>query len=162
MSKLKSRCTSSDAYNAPSSNAVNPWGNSARLQIHVTDTSRLAFTISDNFKINFRIKSNGHVFARRLTIYNIYDPFPDYVFGKNYSLSTLDELARFIDNNGCLPGMPTAENVESYGMDIGHIQNKTVEKLEEAYLYILQQNDRIKDLEKKYEELSSKLSAIQK
>ncbi|PWL28955.1 pyocin knob domain-containing protein [uncultured Roseivirga sp.] len=66
--------------------------------------------------------------------------FPDYVFSENYKLKTLSELEAYIKANGHLPNIPTAKEVEANGQDLGLIQQKLLEKIEELTLYTIEQN----------------------
>ena len=79
-------------------------------------------------------------------------PFPDYVFAKNYNLKSIDELDQHIKTFNRLPGMPTACEVEENGMNVGDMQTKVVEKVEENTLYIIQLKHEIDALK---EELNS-------
>ena len=81
--------------------------------------------------------------------------FPDYVFKKDYNLMSLDQLSAYINQNGHLPNIPTAKEVEATGQDLGLIQQKLLEKIEELTLHLIEQNKRI-------EKLESALDAAQK
>ena len=95
----------------------------------------------------FRVMSTGHIYATEVTVK--LTPFPDYVFAKDYNLSTITELGDYINKNNRLPNMPTATEVEKNGIGVGELQTKLVEKIEELTLYILELNKRIEELEKK-------------
>jgi len=77
---------------------------------------------------------------------------PDYVFEPNYKLFSLDRLERFVIENKRLPGMPSATEVEEKGFDLTRQNNLLLEKLEEAYLYIIELNKRIDKMEAKLED----------
>lgn len=83
-------------------------------------------------------------------------PFPDYVFDSSYNLNTIEEVEQHIQQYHRLPGMPSACEVEEGGMAVGEMQGKIVEKVEEQTLYIIQLNNKIKELEKKIEALERK------
>ena len=72
---------------------------------------------------------------------------PDYVFSSDYKLQTLEEVEAFIDQNSHLPNIPNAEEIESNGQDVGELQLKLLEKIEEMTLHIIELNKRIKKLE---------------
>ncbi|MBC7862571.1 MAG: hypothetical protein IAF38_06310, partial [Bacteroidia bacterium] len=93
-----------------------------------------AFKIFDFYsqKVNFEIKSNGYVWARRFEV--TMNNFPDYVFNTSYKKKTLYEVETFINVNGHLENMPTAEEVEKTGADLGEISRVNVEKTEEIFL----------------------------
>lgn len=72
---------------------------------------------------------------------------PDYVFSKSYQLKTLEEVEAFIDQNSHLPNIPNAEEMEANGQDVGQLQLKLLEKIEELTLHVIELNKRIKELE---------------
>ena len=72
---------------------------------------------------------------------------PDYVFEDDYALMPLKELKTFIDENGHLPGMASAQQVKDEGLDLAGSQMNLLQKVEELTLYTLQQQDRIDRLE---------------
>jgi hypothetical protein len=72
---------------------------------------------------------------------------PDYVFEDDYALMPLDELRSFIDANGHLPGIASADTVKSQGLDLAGSQMGHLQKIEELTLYTLQQQARIDRLE---------------
>jgi len=73
--------------------------------------------------------------------------WPDYVFVDNYDLRPLHEVESFIKENNHLPGIiPQKEALEN-GVNVGDIQVKLLEKIEELTLYIIEQDKRIKELE---------------
>lgn len=88
-------------------------------------------------------------------------PFPDYVFSKSYKLPTLNEVEDHINTYHRLPGMPSAAEVESNGMEVGKMQGKVVEKVEEATLYILQLNKENQQLKQQLDDLSKTVMALQ-
>ena len=71
----------------------------------------------------------------------------DYVFEDDYELLPLEEVGAFIEENGHLPNVPSAQEVEERGIRLGEMDAKMLEKIEELTLYILEQNERIKELE---------------
>jgi len=85
--------------------------------------------------------------------------WPDYVFEEDYPLLTIDEFEASIRENKHLPGMASAKEVEENGgFHIGDIQKKTLEKVEELSLYIIELNNRVKTLEKENEDLKAQLT----
>lgn len=72
-----------------------------------------------------------------------------YVFSDNYELLPLDQVSEFIKQNGHLPGVPSAKSIEDNGLNVADAHAIMMQKIEEMQLYILQLNDRIKELEEK-------------
>ncbi len=75
--------------------------------------------------------------------------WPDYVFRPTYKLQTLNELEKYIQANGHLPNIPDAMEVETNGQDLGAIQAKLLEKIEELTLYTIAQDKSLKDKDEK-------------
>jgi len=74
--------------------------------------------------------------------------FPDYVFDSDYQLMPLPEVQAYIEANGHLPNIPTAKEVENNGQNLGLIQQKLLEKIEELTLYLLDMNSELDELKK--------------
>ena len=84
-------------------------------------------------------------------------PFPDYVFADDYDLLPLDELQEYITKHQHLPNIKSAQEYEAEGsMSLGEMNLILLEKVEELTLYILEQQEQIKDLENDMEELKEK------
>lgn len=77
----------------------------------------------------------------------------DYVFKKDYPLMPLSGVKEFIKEKGHLPGVPSAEEVVKNGIDLGKMDAKLLEKIEELTLYILQINKRLEQLEQENSQL---------
>jgi len=94
-----------------------------------------------------RLSVNGNVRAKKIIVSQT--GWPDYVFDPAYKLKPLSELSAFIQKNKHLPDMPSAKEVEEKGISVGDNQALLLKKIEELTLYIMQQETRIKELEKK-------------
>lgn len=64
----------------------------------------------------------------------------DYVFENNYKLRPLQEVEQFIVKNKHLPDVPSAEQIQKDGNDLGETQRILLQKIEELTLYIIQQS----------------------
>ncbi len=82
-------------------------------------------------------------------VYVTQDDWADYVFMKNYPLLSLPDLKEYISKNGHLPDIPSQEQVLQHGVHMADMQKKLLAKIEELTLYIIQQDDRIRTLEKR-------------
>ena len=72
----------------------------------------------------------------------------DYVFAKDYSLMPLKDLEKFIKINGHLPNIPKAEEVVKEGIDLGAMDAKLLEKIEELTIHTIELNKKNEALEK--------------
>jgi len=77
----------------------------------------------------------------------------DFVFDKEYSLRPLEEVESFIQMNKHLPDIPPAAEIEAHGIDVGKMQMKAMQKIEELTLYVIEQNKRIVRLEEENKKL---------
>ncbi len=72
----------------------------------------------------------------------------DFVFDPAYHLLPLDSLNTFIQKNHHLPDIPSADEMQREGLDVGDNQIKLLQKIEELTLIVIEQNKRIESLEK--------------
>ncbi len=64
--------------------------------------------------------------------------WPDYVFSEDYPLLPLEELEKSIKANNHLPNIPAAADVEKNGFDVGDMNRRLLEKVEELTLYMIE------------------------
>ncbi|MBI3519889.1 MAG: hypothetical protein HY062_11095 [Bacteroidetes bacterium] len=105
------------------------------------------YDVTNNLQL-FRVKYDGHVFAREVEIRPTSQSFPDYVFEKNYNLLPLSEVEKFIKNNKHLPGYEKGTYYEENGIKSSEMFIKQQEKIEELTLYIIELEKRLNSLEK--------------
>ncbi len=87
--------------------------------------------------VQFKVFKDGLVRCRELKV-DLNTIPPDYVFNKEYKLLEFKELAEFIKLYGHLPNIPSAKEMEDNGsINVGEMQFKLLEKIEELTLYIL-------------------------
>jgi hypothetical protein len=77
----------------------------------------------------------------------------DYVFDKDYDLMSLAEVEKYINTQKHLPGIPTTKQVEENGLNVGDMQVKMMQKIEELTLYVI-------DLKKQNDALKVRLASI--
>jgi hypothetical protein len=121
------------------------------LGFFINSNNRNFFTITESqilFKDAtqdlFKVNASGYLSARKVIV-TLQNPFADYVFDKNYKLKTLPELETFIAKYHHLPNVPSLAEVEANNkqIDIGEMQVKLLEKVEELTLYIIAQQKEI-------------------
>ncbi|MGO4293495.1 hypothetical protein [Chitinophaga sp. RAB17] len=88
-----------------------------------------------------KLAVEGTIAARRVKVTSA-DPWPDYVFNDSYQLPLLPDLATYIAKNSHLPGIPDATEIARDGQDLGEMNRKLLEKVEELTLYIIQLDKR--------------------
>lgn len=109
--------------------------------------------VSNSTEKILQLDPNGNLQVRKVQV-NL-NSWPDYVFKNDYKLMPLTEVKEFITKNGHLPGVPTEYDIISKGMDVGEMSKILVEKIEVLTLYLLEQQDEIKDLKKELMEIKN-------
>lgn len=97
----------------------------------------------------YRLGVGGKIYCEELRVRLQSSGWPDYVFSDRYQLMPLHQLKTFIAQNNHLPNIPKAAFIEKEGFEVGDMNKRLLEKVEELTLYILQLEQRISGLEKK-------------
>ncbi|MCR9252369.1 MAG: hypothetical protein NXI20_18235 [bacterium] len=88
-------------------------------------------------------------------------PWPDYVFTPEYDLQSLSEIETYINQNGHLPNIPSAAEVEeNNGIQLGEMNAKLLEKIEELTLYVIDLDKRDKEKDQLIKELKEELQTL--
>ena len=86
----------------------------------------------------------------------------DYVFLDDYKLKSLEELEQYIKMKKHLPNIPSAKEVERDGIELGSMNTKLLEKVEELTLYIIQQQKQMNEQNKSIELLKKQMEDLLK
>ncbi|MES2457430.1 MAG: hypothetical protein V4594_17875 [Bacteroidota bacterium] len=70
----------------------------------------------------------------------------DFVFAKGYKLPSLQATEQHILAKGHLPGIPSAAEVAKDGIELGEMNKKLLQKIEEMTLYLISQKKEIEAL----------------
>jgi len=84
----------------------------------------------------------------------------DYVFKKGYKLRSLEEVEKHISEKGHLPNIPSAKEVEKEGINLGEMDAKLLEKIEELTLYSIEQNKQLKSQSEEIKELKAQVQQL--
>lgn len=128
------------------------------LRIYTNDVERILITTDGKVGIG-TVPSSGPVDGYRLYVGQgiatrdvlvKLGPWPDYVFAEDYALMPLDELRRFVQQERHLPGIPSVAEVEEKdGVEVGDLQRRMLEVVEQQALYILQLEERLQRAEQR-------------
>jgi len=77
----------------------------------------------------------------------------DFVFEPDYQLAELAELEKFVKANKHLPEIPTAKQMVENGINLGELNIKLLQKVEELTLYLIDKDKKIDALIKRVESL---------
>ena len=108
----------------------------------------------------YRLAVAGNVIAEGVKV-ELQGNWPDFVFAKDFDLIQLAELKSFIRENGHLPNIPSAKMVQEEGIDLGQMDAKLLQKIEELTLYIMSQQDEIETLKKENSKIKDILNRLE-
>lgn len=87
--------------------------------------------------------------------------WPDFVFEKDFDLLSLKDIESYINKNGHLPNVPSAEEVKRNGISLGEMDATLLQKIEELTLHSIQQQKEIDSLKILNEKLVNQNKLIQ-
>jgi hypothetical protein len=111
---------------------------------------------------NYRLFVEGGVLTEKVKVAlrNPATEWPDYVFATDYQLMPLDKVESYVKENKHLPGMDSAEELGKKGLDLGDMQRKQLEKIEELTLHLIEQNKTIEKQNKELEILKVQMQSL--
>ncbi|NML40257.1 hypothetical protein HHL17_23860 [Chitinophaga sp. G-6-1-13] len=120
-------------------------------------TPRMAISYTGNVGIgvispnnNYKLAVEGTIGARRVKVTQ--ETWADFVFDSAYVLPSLKEVEQHTRTKGHLPGIPPASEIAQQGLDLGDMQQRQMQKIEELTLYLI-------DQQKKMETQQTKITA---
>ena len=103
----------------------------------------------------YKLAVDGKVICEELRV-KLSQNWPDYVFAEDYELMSLEEVEQSIKENGHLPGIPSAAEVEKEGgIEVGEMQRLMLEKMEEMTLHLIELKKENEQLRKELQELKN-------
>lgn len=157
----------SNLFVTPRANAITSFQvrNATNTGIFNVDTTNSRVGINQNAPtqaldvvghINVSGATGGNIYITGDLIHmpdnKIYPRPPDYVFEPDYKLMAIKELKNYLAKNKHLPNIPSAKEVKKDGVKIFEQNRLMLEKLEEAYLYIIKLEERVVKLESETKE----------
>ena len=103
----------------------------------------------------YALAVNGGILTNEVFIKNV-DEWFDHVFSKGYNLMPLNDLRRYVDENGHLPEVPSETEVIQEGYNMSEMQGILLKKIEELTLYTIKQQEEIESLKQTLKDLTGK------
>lgn len=110
---------------------------------------------------SYKLAVEGKIGAREVNVIAT-NPWPDYVFEKDYKLLSLEEIKNYIDQNQHLPEIPSAKEVEKNGVNLGEMNALLLKKIEELTLYTIEMNKKMEEMKKESESAKTQMQNLQK
>ena len=117
--------------------------NSEKMRINANGNVSIGTTDTDPTGAMLTVKGSIHT---KEVIVDLNAPLADFVFTPTYKLMPLHEVEQYVTTNSHLPEMPSADEVSKNGLNMGEMQNKLLQKMEEMTLYMIEQNKAINEL----------------
>lgn len=126
--------------------------------LRIDNAGRVTISTTTPLPSGFMLGVGGSIICEELDV-RLQGEWGDFVFDKDYKRLSLKELKAYLDNNKHMPGYPSAKDIAQKAyLGIGeNIQNLTI-KTEEAFLYLIDLNDRLEKLEIENNQLKKLLS----
>jgi hypothetical protein len=128
------------------------------------NTSNVFITPSGNVGIGKnnptdKLEVNGQIHAKSVKV-NLKE-WADYVFEDGYDLTRLREIEKYINTYGHLPEVPTTEEVQQNGIELGQMNTLLLKKIEELTLHLIEKDHQVEKLQKQYNDLQLQITRIQ-
>lgn len=105
----------------------------------------------------YKLAVNGTIKAKEILV--DIAGWSDFVFKKDYNLKPLKEVEKHIKDNGHLPEMPSEKEILKNGYNLGEMDAKLLQKIEELTLYMIEikkENEELKKAIKKGKKYETK------
>jgi len=132
--------------------AGNGYGTNSTPNFYVGGNVGIGTTTTDA-----KLSVKGQVHAQEVKVDLNGAVAPDYVFEKDYKLTSLEEIKNYIDQNKHLPEVPSAKEMEKNGVQLGEMNMLLLKKIEELTLYTIEMNKKIIELTKVNENQQSQI-----
>ena len=107
-----------------------------------------------------KLTVNGNIHATEVVV-DVNIP-ADYVFNSNYKLMPLHEVEKYVNTNNHLPEIPSASEIKKSGLNMGEMQNKLLQKVEELTLYMIDQQKTINLQSAQISQQNAKIETLEK
>ncbi|MFL5752922.1 MAG: hypothetical protein ACJ76F_05905 [Bacteroidia bacterium] len=97
---------------------------------------------------NAMLTVGGEISAKSLFVLKPTN-WADYVFENDYKLLSLQEIKTYVNKEKHLPDVPSTDEIMANGYDVNSMDKMLLEKIEALYLYVIKQDEEIKDLKSK-------------
>jgi hypothetical protein len=108
---------------------------------------------------SYELSVGGGIIAEEVLVR--LQPWPDYVFAPSYELKPLAEVESYIAQQKHLPGVASAKQVETEGLNLGQMQKAQMEKIEELFLHVIALDKEMKALKAENASLKTKVEQLE-
>ncbi|WP_156152348.1 hypothetical protein [Flammeovirga sp. OC4] len=155
-----------DDYRRTFDISTNNSTNQIKIDASANENGRITILPGDNVGVGIgtlvtgshKLAVEGSIGAREIKVEA--SGWSDFVFENGYELRTLEEVEQYISEKGHLPEIPSKEEVTVNGINLGEMNAKLLQKIEELTLYLIEQNKENQEQRKLIKELQKEVSAL--
>jgi hypothetical protein len=108
----------------------------------------------------YKLAVNGRIRAKEVKVET--QNWPDYVFKPTFKLMPLSTIEEYINTNGHLPEIPSAEQVSKEGLNLGEMNRLLLKKVEELTLHLIEKDKNEKIQQNQIDELKKQMKTVLK
>jgi hypothetical protein len=139
---------------------VQLWGNGATTHMQLVQGNLYIgpeIPKSTGSHANARLSVDGKILAKEIWVNIHASNWADFVFNKNYKLKDLMEVDAFIEREKHLPDIPSAVDLAKEGLSLAEMQKLQMQKIEEIFLYLIEQQQELRKTKAELEKLKQEL-----
>lgn len=122
--------------------AISFKGSGGDMLMHIDRYSNVGIGTTETEGYKLAVAGETGIVAEKVTVKLMKD-WPDFVFTKEYELPTIKEVEKHIEEKGHLIDIPNASEVKEKGIELGDMNKKLLQKIEELTLYTIQQEKQL-------------------
>jgi hypothetical protein len=134
--------------------------NTPNARLHVSGNVYVG-TAAGTPAAGYQLSVKGKIISEEVKV-QLSASWPDYVFADDYKLPDLADLEKYITTNKHLPNIPAAAEIEKNGFELGDMQRRSIEKIEELTLLMLQMNKQNIEMKQKMEQMEKEIQLLKK
>ena len=101
-----------------------------------------------------KLAVNGTIHSKEVKVDML--GWSDFVFKKEYNLPTLEEVEKHITEKGYLENIPSEQEVMKNGINLGEMNAKLLQKIEELTLYMIEMKKENVEMKKRIDQIEKK------
>ncbi|OYT13457.1 MAG: hypothetical protein B6I19_05025 [Bacteroidetes bacterium 4572_114] len=122
------------------------------LRMEINSDGQVGIGTTNHFDMETMLTVAGKIHAKEIKV-TANAGGADFVFENDYDLPGISEVENFIKTNKHLPDIPSADEMITNGIDVGEMQIKLLQKIEELTLYVI-------ELKKENEEMRGEINKL--
>jgi len=107
------------------------------LRMEINSDGQVGIGTTSHMNLETKLTVAGLIHAKEIKV-TANAGGADFVFENDYKLPGLADVESYIQTNRHLPGIPSADEMVNNGIDVGEMQVKLLQKIEELTLYVIE------------------------